>query len=127
MEIRIKTIDHSAQAYETCGDWQFHGDVLDISVSDMKNARYEFLVGIHEAIEAMLCREHGIKEEDVTNFDIDFEFERAQGYRTATEEPGDCKDAPYYHQHQIATAIEKKLAKHLYINWNKYSHTVESL
>ena len=52
LKIIIETVDH--QRYLTAGDWQLKPDGLHIFVSRMSDQRYEFLVGMHEAIEAYL-------------------------------------------------------------------------
>ena len=63
MNITIKTIQHSKQRYDTCGDWWFDkkGN-LQIRVSDMDNWKYEYLVGDHEVREALLCKDRGITQ-----------------------------------------------------------------
>src|SRR5215467_14962981 len=43
--------------YPTVGDWQFKPDgSLHITVARMSDRRYEFLVGLHELVEALLCK-----------------------------------------------------------------------
>lgn len=145
MRIVIQTIPHKDQRYPTTGDWQFDddGDLL-VAVSGMGDWRYEALVGIHEAIEAVLCKNAGVREDNVTNFDI--RFEKARGNSWLREkyvkdgtpttkaiglaltadidaEPGDCAAAPYYKQHQLATAVERMLAVELGVSWNLYEQT----
>lgn len=114
MDIHIKTIPHKDQRYETLGDWFFEGDDLTILVSDFGDWRYNVLVGIHEAVEAILCRDRGISEESVTEFDL---------AHLEEEEPGFHKDAPYYKEHQIADVIERIMASELNINWKEYEET----
>ncbi|VVB61608.1 Uncharacterised protein [uncultured archaeon] len=125
MNTTINIIPHSRQRYETCGDWIFDdfGD-LHIRISDTGNTDYEFLVGIHEQIEAYLCNKRRIKEKDITRFDIQFEKNREEGN---TDEPGDHILAPYRKEHQFATKIERELAKELDIDWNEYSKTIDEL
>jgi hypothetical protein len=48
-------VDH--QRYPTAGDWQLKPDGLHIFVSRMSDQRHEFLVGMHEAIEAYPCKQ----------------------------------------------------------------------
>lgn len=138
-------ISHDRQRYPTTGDWTFTPDGLLVSVSHMHNDDYEFLVAIHETIEAWLCKKHGIKDEDVCAFDEAYEERRAYaaemgylganpGYLSGTlvrdfscrcnvteiSEPGDDIHAPYYKQHQIATGVERILAAELGVSWNEY-------
>ena len=132
----ISTISHNKQRYPTVGDWHFRKlteyiDHLDIYVSRMNNTDYEFLVGIHELIEAYLCRKRGIKEEDVTKFDIYFEEHREENQKLFGDdfpiEPGNDSMAPYFLEHQFATKIEKLVAAELEIDWDEYDKTVNEL
>jgi len=124
MNINIKTIPHKSQLYETVGDWRWGGDDLNITVSDMGNWKYEMLVGIHEAIEALLCKDRNIEEKDVSDFDIEFEKNRQEGNN---DEPGDDKNAPYRKEHFFATSIERLLAAELSVDWKEYGQYVISL
>lgn len=129
MKIIIETIEHSSQSYETVGDWKFteSGD-LEIKVSNMKNWKYEMLVGIHEAVEALLCKDRNISEPSVSSFDIAFEKIREQYPEIiGDEEPGDMVSAPYNKPHIFATSLEKLLAIELSVNWDKYSDAVNKL
>jgi hypothetical protein len=129
MNIYIRTIPHESQRYETVGDWYFdneeHPQTLFIFVSNLGNPLYEFLIAYHEQIEAMLCLKAGIKERDVTEFDKQYERERAED--DFTSEPGDDPQAPYYVQHQTATRMERALALEMGINWSAYEEAVYSL
>jgi len=125
MNILIKTIPHAEHRYETVGDWWFEpcGD-LQIRVSDMGNDDYEILVALHELVEVILCKKHGVKPEDVDAFDKAFEAARAEDN---DEEPGDQPDAPYRKEHLFATGIEKLLAAELGVDWKTYDKTVMDL
>lgn len=122
MKILIETIPHESQRYDTCGDWTFNeiGDegILHIKVSSLDNWKYEALVGIHEAIEAIICDARGISEFDITDFDINY---------IGKGEPGDNKHAPYRKEHKFATKIERMLAKQLGVTWNKYDKAINNL
>lgn len=116
MNAQIVVIPHKAQRYDTVGDWTFTPDAeLVVNVSAMPDWRYEFLVGIHELIEAALCRHRGISEESVTVFD-----EKYNG----SGEPGDHPDAPYRREHFFATSIERFLAVELDVYWDEYDAAV---
>jgi len=70
LHIVIETIDHSKQRYPTVGDWQIDkAGNLHITVSKMSDQRYEFLIGMHEAIEAYLAIHAGVSPEAVDKFD----------------------------------------------------------
>ena len=125
MIIHIETIPHKDQAYETCGNfWVGMDGAWQIRVSDMGNADFEWLVAIHEFIEMKLCDKRGIKEEDITKFDIDFEAKRKEGN---VDEPGDDPQSPYKREHFCATNIERMLSAELGIDWAVYNGVVENL
>lgn len=128
MEIHIKTMPHSAQAYETVGNYWYDQDgVLQIRVSDMKNKRFEVLVAIHELVEQFITECNGIAEQDITDFDLAFESARKLGLRMPTEEPGFAESAPYRLAHSFATGIELAICGMTGINWTDYDNTVNSL
>jgi hypothetical protein len=123
-----RSIPHIFQAYETCGNYQWTDDgILVIFVSEMGNDEYEKLVFLHEYIEASLCHLKGIKEEEITEFDIMFEKERSNGLHQNFEEPGDDPRAPYRKYHILATMIEKKVCKEMGLDWDVYESKVNSL
>ena len=125
MKIQLRTIPHSEQRYETCGDWEnLPEGSLRISVSDMGNDDYAFLVAIHELVEVWLCNKRGITDEAVSAFDIEYEKNRPEGDES---EPGDHPDAPYRKEHFFATNIERMIALELGVDWEKYSKAVMSL
>lgn len=130
LRITIRAIPHSEQRYPTVGDWTFDevGErpvtILHVKVSQLSDWRREFLIGIHEVIEAMLCKNAGITQEQVDEFDMNFEAVRKPG---DDGEPGDCQVAPYYRQHQIATVIEKLLSVELGVNWDEYEKELNDL
>lgn len=129
MKIIIETIEHTAQEYETVGNWKFseNGD-LHVSVSDMGNVDYEALVGLHEAVEALLCQKRGIQEKDVTAFDETFEKARAEYPAIfGDSEPGDHPSAPYTKEHQFASRLEHSVAMELGVDWQGYNTAVNEL
>jgi hypothetical protein len=151
MDIIARTIPHEQQRYPTTGDWELQPAgctihtrpaALHVRVSKMPDERYEQLVAVHEIIEALLCKQAGVSEESVSEFDELYEAKRdslTQHANTAIaastalkkafgctclitndSEPGDDIHAPYYRQHQIATGIERILAAELGVDWNAY-------
>ena len=102
----------------------FDKERINIVVSDMKNPDYEFLVAVHELIEAWLVRKRGISEERITEFDIAFEKARPED---DLSEPGDEPDAPYQNEHCIATGVERILCAAMGIPWKEYDETVGNL
>lgn len=118
MNVRILTILHHHQRYATVGDWQFRFDDLFVNVSSLDNEDYEFLVGLHEMIEAYLCLKAGISEESVTEFDTSF---------AGVGEPGDDPRAPYHNQHKFAMHIEQLVALELGVDWEAYADAIDDL
>lgn len=118
-------IKHSQQRYPTVGDWMWdkRGN-LAITSSDMGNWKYNYLVKFHELVEVMLCRDRGITQDEVDDFDKEYEARREEG---DTSEPGDSKLAPYYKEHQFATKLERLMAKELGVDWREYDKAVSSL
>jgi hypothetical protein len=121
---------HHLQRYDTCGDWNYSdskdGETLrfDVSVSEMPDWRYEALVGVHELVEALLCKHRGISDADVTAFDVAYEAKRPEG---DDSEPGDDPAAPYHREHQFATQVEKLLAAELGVDWQAYEAAINAL
>ncbi len=112
--IEVKTIPQNQHRYPTLGDYVGHERLRFIQVSDMGNAKYEFLVAMHELIEQGLCLARGISEDSITQFDIAFEKSGKPG------EPGDDPQAPYHKEHVYATAIEYSLCKELGLDITAY-------
>jgi hypothetical protein len=123
--ILTEFISHDSQRYPTCGDYIFesNGDIR-IWVSDTGNDDYNFLVAVHELIEAYLTLRRGIKEEDITAFDKEFERNREEDN---VDEPGDDPDAPYRKEHFFATNVERLLAAELNVDWATYDKTINEL
>lgn len=124
MKITIETLPHDKQRYaalgsSTCGDWYFEPDgELKIFVSETGDDRMNFLVGLHEAIEATLCQHRGIKEEDVLLFDL---------AHSDLDDPGHSKSAVYHWEHVFSEAIERLVAIELDVNWAEYGERLDAL
>lgn len=118
MKIKIETIPHDDQRYNTIGDWIPTKEGMDIKVSKLCNQDYEFLIVLHELIEGYICMKRGISDADVTKFDM---------YWKGHGEPGDSKAAPYHREHKLATSIEKRISKELGVNWFEYEKTLDNL
>lgn len=124
MKIVIESVPHDQQRYPTVGDWTFADNgQLHVTVSHTRDD-FDFLIGIHEAVEAWLCKKRGITDEDVTTFDVAFEKDRPAG---DTREPGDDPAAPYRREHRFASSIERRIAVELGIDWIAYEKAVNAL
>ncbi len=125
MKIEIKTILHKDQRYDTAGDYVTdERGVQHITVSHMGNRDYEFLVALHELIEAKLCQKRGIADETIDAFDTAFEAARAEGN---VDEPGDDPQSPYGKEHFFATSIERLMCAELGVEWVEYGAAVNRL
>lgn len=126
--IVIEAIPHNDQRYETCGDW-FYNDQGELVIRvSQTNIKQELLIALHELVEAMLCNFKGISESVVTDFDLKFESMRtAFPSIVGDREPGDDDTAPYFHEHAMASRIEKWLAESMGVDWNKYEEEINSL
>jgi hypothetical protein len=121
MNIEIQSIPHTDQRYETCGDWWFDDTGLHIRVSHTTDDN-DFLIAMHELVEAYLCNKRGISEQAITDFDIEFEKNRQPG---SIDEPGDSPFAPYRSEHRFATQVERIIAGE--VLWTDYENTINSL
>ena len=122
----VQVIPHDKQRYQTVGDWWLDRQtgILEVRVSELGNWKMEMAIASHELHEAILCLARGIKEEDITQFDMAYEAKRIAG---DFSEPGDSIDAPYKREHQFATVVEQFLINELQIDWEKYEKTVNAL
>lgn len=124
MRIVIESIPHDQQRYETCGDYTTDADgALHIRVSHTEDD-YDFLIAVHELIEAYLCAKRGITGEEIDAFDFAFERARKEGN---FDEPGNNPAAPYFMEHKFATAIERQVSKELGVKWAVYDKTINAL
>lgn len=135
VNIIINAIPHSSQLYDTSGDWYVApafweqmgatkdqpAHCLYIKVSAELSRKEQWLVAIHELVEAFLCECSSITDEQVDAFDIG--WQPHDGFT----EPGDDPDSPYFAQHQEATFIERRLALAAGVPWPAYSTHVEEL
>lgn len=126
MKIVIETIPHKDHRYPTVGDWFYEPDgTLKIRVSEMSDWRREMLVAVHELVEVLTCKNDGVSQEVVDQFDMDYEKNRPTD--DVESEPGDDPKAPYVDQHCLATGIERILAQQWGVKWNEYADEIESL
>lgn len=122
--LKIELIPHAEQRYPTSGDWTIDADgVVRVLVSDTGNLETAILTGLHEAIEAVLCRAHGVLEADVCSFDIAHAL--AHGLQDC--EPGADPKAPYFREHAVADAVERLLAACMGVPWCEHSSREDEL
>ncbi|MDE2097400.1 MAG: hypothetical protein KGL39_09165 [Patescibacteria group bacterium] len=135
-EIHVDTRPHRSQRYDTVGDWRIDAaaEILWVDVSRLRDWRMGMCTAVHEIIEALLCHNDGVAEQDVSTFDVAYERARWAGVAapcgcvpTADSEPGEDRHAPYRSQHAFADGIERLLADRLGLSWSEYSQRVGAL
>ena len=106
-EIHIETIPHSKQRYDTAGDYYQEVDKWVFKISKEEDPDEEFLTLIHELVEWYLCTRKGIREEDITEFDIEYLKKNPDG------DPGRSRKAPYHREHMRACKVERLIKSFL--------------
>jgi hypothetical protein len=114
----IETIPHSSQRYDTAGDWSLQDGNIVVKVSQLSRRDYELLVALHELVEAYLCQRDGISQKAVDAWDT--------GPGKDEDEPGDDPKSLYFHQHRVASKIERFVAKQIGVSWAAYNRELES-
>lgn len=119
MSINIQVIPESQQRPEVNGAdwfWDEKGD-LQVRVSPMSDWRYEVALAFHEAFEACLCKNDGVTQKSVDEFDMAFD-------KAHPDEPdlnaGDELDAPYKVQHNYATIVDRLFIGACGLLWKSY-------
>ena len=77
-----------------------------------------YLVAIHELVEAFLCKQNFITPKMVDDFDL---------AHPELDDPGGDTRAPYHIQHLYATSVEVILAHQVGIDWDKYEDVLSLL
>jgi hypothetical protein len=128
MNITIKIVPADSMRPEVDGvDWFWtETGNLEVQIAPIVGGdwRDEALLGIHEAIEALICKHIGVSQQAVDKFD--------QAYDAAhPNEPdlnaGDDPLAPYDRAHTMATACERALAFALDVQWGDYDKRLATL
>lgn len=122
--------DGARMPYATAEYWEYDeaGELpARILAARMPNPDHAFLLLLHGLAECYLCIKAGITTEEVDAFDLKFEQDRESGVHPPEVEPGDDPKAPYWLQHQHATAIERMMARFLNVDWQAYEAALEAL
>ncbi len=127
MNYRINVKKRKEMRYPTAGDYyeNKYGDMI-VEICKQSNPDYEFCIMIHELIEEYITRKRGIKEQEIMDFDLQFEAEREEGLHSDTAEPGIDFRAPYRKEHIFAENIERLIAAELNIDWELYGREIIS-
>lgn len=134
MKIVIETIPHASQRYPTCGDYWVDVSGLQVRVSEEMGDDSCFLVALHELIELHLLAKRGVSIAAIDAFDTAYEKAHRVGgtldgprIEGDNAEPGDDPAAPYYEEHQFATAIEQIVCARLGMPWAQHAANVDKL
>lgn len=124
MDILIRVIDNGQHRHPFTGaDWFWDNDGnLQVRVSKLSDWRYEALLGIHEAVEAIMCKHNNVTQESVDVFDTWYDQTHASDLNA-----GDDPNAPYRREHCFATAIERVLCAELNVNWKQYDDELAAI
>jgi len=120
--VEIEAFPPGQMRYKTAGDWYYIGNILHVNVVKMEDGRHEFLLAVHEFVEAMLCRFRVIDQKLVDKWDS--EHPDGEGIYP---ESGDIPGCPYRRDHRIAMIIEQQLAHELGIDWFAYEEKLDQL
>lgn len=101
--------------------WDERGD-LQVRVSQLNDWRHECALGIHEVVEAMLCKYNGVSQASVDAFDREYERTHVSDLNA-----GDDAYSPYRREHCFATACERILAAELGICWDEYEKELSAI
>jgi hypothetical protein len=121
MKIILQEKNSKDMRYSTAGDYYKKDRVHYIDVVKQKKRDYSFMIMIHELIEMYLTEKVKINENDIMQFDLMFEDERAKGIHSKFAEPGEDKRACYFKEHAFAVKIEKQICSQLGYDWEQYN------
>jgi len=129
--LQINTVSHLKQRYDTVGDWYRLAGVWYFAITKLPDARHRWLVLFHEFIEWGLCQMRGVSPKQIDRFDLEYEAARG-GDQTPCgckygDDPGDDIHAPYHDEHEVATQIERLLAKVVGVDWVEYEEAIMRL
>jgi hypothetical protein len=126
LRIEFRVVDSSEMRDIQADDyWEDENGVWQFRVVRMGNLLYEIMVFAHALTEWAMCQVIGISEPEIKSFDDKFLAEQAEGKHGKDEEAGDDQLAPYRHEHQCATKVERLLARLFRIRWTTYCKAVE--
>jgi len=103
-EVLIKIVPHQEYQYSTLvRRFEAEGGRWVIEVCELGDARYEFLVIVHELVEWFLSRLKGVERRGV----------EANGGDSGMK-------VNYYWEHVFATLVERMVALQLDVDWKEY-------
>lgn len=111
-EIVIKIINHKDQRYDTWGDYWIEDDgTVQFRISRFENSYNVMPLLVHEFLEFWRCMAEGIKEPDITDYDL---------AHLEDDDPGMNLDAPYHKEHLQSMGIERFICMQDGIDFETY-------
>lgn len=114
-KVVMQSLPFEKMRYETYGDYHESNGAVRIDVVKQDNPLYEWLIAIHELVEYVLVKARKISISQIEEFD----------QTCQSTDPGDDTAAPYYHEHQVATIVEKIVCNELGIKWHDYTKEIQ--
>jgi hypothetical protein len=114
-KVIMTTLPFDKLRYQTYGDYYEKPGVVHIDVAKQDNPLYEWLIAIHELVEYVLVKARKISIDEIEEFD----------QTCQSEDPGDDPAAPYYHEHQVASIVERIVANELGLKWHEYEEQIK--
>lgn len=111
--------------YPDIGSWKVNADGSPafVGAADTGDDISNCAILIHEIVEAMLCWIHGVKEEDVSEFDQMW-FKEDHGI---DDEPGYDPRAPYRDWHMVAERVERCFIEQAGMLWKEHQQNCNRL
>jgi hypothetical protein len=126
-DIVIRTIPLEEQRYNTAGDYWETDTEIHFRITKQEDERSEWAILLHEMTEFALTKQHGITEEQITDYDLKWEVRFNEGSMSiGANEPGDEKDCPYKDEHSIALIIERIYCMAAGVDWWKHDEQIIS-
>jgi hypothetical protein len=116
LNISITTVPQNQMDYATVGDYKGHKRRRFIEVAELKDWRWEFLIGYHELIEQNLQISLGISEESIVAWDL---------AHPDSDDPGNLPGCPYGDIHKFAEHAEKDMCIKCGWSWEEYCNTLD--
>ncbi len=120
LDIIITTSHKSLVRNDQLGDWHTDGRILVRVLEDHMPRESELAVAIHELIEAFLCERAKISDEEVCEFDANYEKERSIRLHFPEDEPGEDSRSPYRDEHMAANHVERAVCNALGLTWEQH-------
>lgn len=116
--IRVMNQPAKFMRYPTAGDYFDSPTGWHIDLANLPDWRMEAVLLIHELVEMILSKHHGIEWAEIDRFDMS---------NPHLDDPGACPKAPYHKEHMAAETIEKQIAMLLGIKWEDYIKAQDAL